>query len=168
MNPRRLLWIPILQASELPALGPGNSDSTSRQSRGQDGPRGRIDWASWLLAGPIRGADRERGALRNAARPMGAAGVDATDPPDPPTHELGNPPRPRGTQAPHDTGRKSLRAVFRDSVSHNFALNFSGGSRNKFLPVRWRCKGDAPSEHVRTAKGSQVRQSPPLCCEGAR
>ncbi len=41
-----------------------------------------------------------------------------------------------------------LRAGFRRSVSYNFALNFSVGSRNNFWPVGWWCKGGAPSEHV--------------------
>ncbi len=57
------------------------------------------------------------------------------------------PPGPPGPRSPLKAPSAPLHAGFRESASYNFALNFSGGSRNKFLPVGWWCKGDAPSEH---------------------
>ena len=63
-------------------------------------------------------------------RECGGLKPRSTKPLDPGT---GQPPPPLGPPwAPVDTRCTPPRAAFRRSVSYNFTLNFSGGSRNNF------------------------------------
>ena len=76
-----------------------------------------------------RPAMRDRDSLESAA-------ASNPDRPNPLDQRPANPPGPPTTGPPRYTGSKTLRAAFRESVSHNFALNFSGGSRNNLFASR--------------------------------